>query len=113
MEVISQEWAKEGAWGVWKGTNTTFVYTILVKTVENWSRGLIAALVNVPDPGTLNGLGPAVDIIDTSYPWASLGVAISAAVVTGLILSPLDLVRTKSGYCFPFLVNLLTVIGLF
>jgi len=103
MEVVSQEWTKEGAWGVWKGTNTTFVYTILVKTVESWSRGLIAALMNVPDPGALNGLGPAVDIIDASYPWASLGVAVAAAVATGLILSPLDLVRTKLVSCFlPF-----------
>ena len=95
MEVISQEWSKEGAWGVWKGTNATFVYSLLVKTVENWSRGLIAALVNVPDPGVLNGLGVSADVIDTSYPWASLGVAVAAAVVTGLVLSPLDLVRTQ------------------
>ncbi|KAG9240984.1 mitochondrial fusion protein-like protein [Calycina marina] len=95
MEVISQEWAKEGAWGVWKGTNSTFVYILLAKTVENWSRSLIAALVNIPDPGVISSLGGAADTIDTSYPWVSLGVAVSAAVVTGLLLSPLDLVRTK------------------
>ncbi|KAH8592836.1 mitochondrial carrier domain-containing protein [Bisporella sp. PMI_857] len=91
MEVISQEWTKEGAWGVWKGTNITFVYALLTQTVENWSRGLIAALMNVPD----SGLGGSADMIDASYPWASLGVAVAAAAVTGLALSPLDLVRTK------------------
>ena len=96
MEVISQEWTKEGAWGVWKGTNVTFVHALLSKTVENWSRGLIAALMNLPDPS----LGASADVIDPTYPWASLGLAVVAAVVTGLILSPLDLVRTK--YILPF-----------
>lgn len=95
LEVISQEWTREGAWGVWKGTNATFVYSFLLKTLESWTRGVLSALLNVPEPGVLGGLG-AVDIVDTSYPWSSLGVAVTAAVTAGLVLAPLDLVRTKS-----------------
>jgi len=64
----------------------------LLETIENWSRGLISALLNIPDPGVLS---TTAEIIDTQYPWSSLGVVVGAAVATGLILAPLDLVRTK------------------
>ncbi len=95
MEVIAQEWAKEAGWGVWKASNTTFVYGILLQTVEKWSKGLFSALLNVPlDPAL--GLEASEGLLATStYPWASLGVAIAAAVAAGVILAPLDLIRTK------------------
>jgi fusion and transport protein UGO1 len=102
LEVISQEWTKEGGWGVWKGSNTTFVYSVLVQTLEKWSRGLLSALLNVPDPDLATGLEMSADLIGSPYPWASLGVAIAAAVATGLILAPLDLIRTK--YVSPVLL---------
>jgi len=95
MEVISQEWTKEGAWGVWKGSAATFSYTLSSKTIESWSRGVLSAILNIPDTGVATGLGPSADILDATYPWASLGLAVAAAVMTGLILAPLDLVRTK------------------
>jgi fusion and transport protein UGO1 len=94
LEVIAQLWNKEGAWGVWKGSNATFIYSVLQSLLENWSRSLLSALFNVPDIGVKNDLDRLVDIA-SPYPWASLFVAATAAVVTGLILSPLDLVRTR------------------
>lgn len=94
MEVIAQEWSKEGAWGVWKGSNATFIYGFLLKTVESWSSSMISAVLNIPDPG-LATLGAQVDVTGSSGPWASLGVAIAAAATAGLVLAPLDLVRTK------------------
>ena len=93
--MISQEWTKEGGWGVWKGSNTTFVYGVLLQTLEKWSRSFLSALLNVPDPDLTTGLEMSADLLGTPYPWASLGVAIAAAVATGLILAPLDLIRTK------------------
>ncbi|OIW22506.1 mitochondrial carrier [Coniochaeta ligniaria NRRL 30616] len=94
LEVISQVWQKEGAWGVWKGSNATFIYTVLSSLLENWSRSLLSALFNVPDLGVKDDLDRLIDIA-SPYPWASLFVAAAAAVTTGLILSPLDLVRTR------------------
>ncbi|KAL2017364.1 hypothetical protein VTK56DRAFT_2287 [Thermocarpiscus australiensis] len=94
LEVIAQLWQKEGAWGVWKGSNATFVYSVLQSLLENWSRSLLSALFNVPDLGVRNDMDRLVDIA-SPYPWASLFVAAAAAVTTGLILSPLDLVRTR------------------
>lgn len=79
------------------------MYAFLIKTVENWSRGLLSALLNIPDPGILTGSSP--EMIDSQYPWASVGIAVGAAVASGLILAPLDLIRTKSvpcSYCVLF-----------
>lgn len=92
--MISQLWQKEGAWGVWKGTNASFLYTVLQSLLENWSRSLLSALFNVPDLGVKDDVDRLIDIA-SPYPWASLFVAAAAAVATGLILSPLDLVRTR------------------
>ncbi|KAH7054341.1 mitochondrial fusion and transport protein-like protein Ugo1 [Macrophomina phaseolina] len=98
LEVLSQLWTKEGAWGVWKGTNSTFVYNFLLKTIETWMRSLLSALLNVPDPGLLGGYGVGgggLDIVDSPNPITSLAVAVAAAGITGLVLAPLDMVRTR------------------
>ncbi|KAK3949177.1 mitochondrial carrier domain-containing protein [Pseudoneurospora amorphoporcata] len=94
LEVIAQLWQKEGAWGVWKGHNATFIYSVLQSLLENWSRSLLSALFNVPDLGVRGDLDRLVDIA-SPYPWASLFVAGAAAAITGVILAPLDLVRTR------------------
>ncbi|EON62996.1 hypothetical protein W97_02222 [Coniosporium apollinis CBS 100218] len=100
LEVLSQLWSKEGAWGVWKGTNATFVYNVLFKTIESWTRSLLAALLNVSDPGLLagntSGFGAGgLDVIDSTSPLASLGCAVAAAGIAGCVLAPLDIVRTR------------------
>ncbi|KAI3330544.1 mitochondrial carrier domain-containing protein [Ustulina deusta] len=94
LDVISQLWSKESVWGVWKGTNATFLYSILHSLLENWGRSLLSALLNVPDLGVKDDVDRLVDIA-SPYPWASLCVAAAAAVTTGLILAPLDLIRTR------------------
>lgn len=93
-EVLSQLWQREGAWGTWKGTNVTFLYTVLQSLLENWSRSLLSALFDVPDLGLKTDMARLVDLA-SPYPWSSLGIAAAAAVMTSLILSPLDLVRTR------------------
>lgn len=107
-EVLGQLWHKEGAWGVWKGSNATFLYTMLMSVLENWSRSALSALFNVPDLGVKDDIDRLIDIA-SPYPWASLGVAAAAAVATGLILAPLDMVRTRyvfdlffCRYAFPY-----------
>lgn len=92
--VISAVWQKEGAWGVWKGSNAAFLYTVLQSLLENWSRSFLSAILNVPDLGVKDDIDRLVDIA-SPYPWASLFVAGAAAVTTGVLLAPLDLVRTR------------------
>jgi hypothetical protein len=50
LEVISQIWGKEGVFGVWKGTNSTFVYGVLLRTIETWLRSCFSALLDLSDP---------------------------------------------------------------
>jgi mitochondrial fusion and transport protein UGO1 len=95
FDVISQLWSKESAWGVWKGTNATFLYSVLQSLLENWSRSLLSALLNVPDLGVKDDVDRLIDIA-SPYPWLSLCVAAAAAVATGVILAPLDMVRTRA-----------------
>ncbi|KAK8004066.1 Phospholipase d1 [Apiospora arundinis] len=87
FDVIAQLWSKESVWGVWKGSNATFLYTVLQSLLENWSRSLLSALLNVPDLGVKDDVDRLIDIA-SPYPWASLCVAATAAVATGLILAP-------------------------
>jgi fusion and transport protein UGO1 len=94
LDVIGQLWHKDGAWGVWKGSNATFLYTVLQSLLENWSRSFLSAIFNVPDLGVKDDFDRLIDIA-SPYPWASLFVAATAAVTTGVLLSPLDLVRTR------------------
>ncbi len=93
-EVIGQLWQKDGWFGVWKGSNATFLYTVLHSLLENWSRSFLSAIFNVPDLGLKEDIDRIIDIA-TPYPWVSLFVAATAAVATGLALAPLDLVRTR------------------
>ncbi|KAI9675845.1 MAG: mitochondrial fusion and transport protein ugo1 [Trizodia sp. TS-e1964] len=97
LEVISQVWQKEGVWGIWKGANATFIHSVMLKTLESWIANLIAAILNVPDPSlaTIAGIGGADGILESSNPWISLGIAVAAAGSAGLILAPLDIVRTR------------------
>jgi len=99
-EVISQLWQKESAWGVWKGTNSTFVYNVLLKTIETWTRSFLSAILNLPDPTLISpaavpsNLGK-LNVLDSPSPMASLVVAVASAGVAALILAPLDMVRTR------------------
>lgn len=106
-EVIGQLWAKESAWGVWKGTNATFVYNVLLKTIETWTRSLLSAIFNLPDPTLISAAAVPVhlgklNVLDSPHPFASLAIAVASAGIAGLILAPLDMVRTRY-IPFPFL----------
>ena len=98
IDVLSQLWAKEAAWGWWKATNSTFVYNVMFKTIESWTRSLLAALLNLPEPAVVSlpgtgGIG--IDIVDSPDPLGSLAVAVLASGIAGLLLAPLDLTRTR------------------
>ncbi|KAA6406550.1 MAG: hypothetical protein FRX48_09715 [Lasallia pustulata] len=104
LNVISQLWASEGAWGIWKGSNSTFIHSILYSTLTTWMRSLLAALVSLPDPSglpTMNLLTPSInapvgglDILSSPSPLSSLLVAVSASALVSILLAPLDIART-------------------
>ncbi len=86
-------------WGVWKGANATFVYSVLLKTIESWTRSLLAALLNAPDPSLLPRVGVGgVNVADSPSPLTSLGIAVAAAGIAGVLLVPLDIIRTRYAF---------------
>lgn len=103
MDVLGQLWQHSGATGLWKATNASFIYNVLSKALESWTRSLLSALLNLPDPVALAGnpsevvagaLG-GLDVADSPSPLVSLGIAVASAAIAGLILAPLDLARTR------------------
>ncbi|PWW78603.1 mitochondrial carrier [Tuber magnatum] len=87
-EILRALWSKEGYAGFWKGQNATFVYNILMRTLESWTGSFLSAVLSLPDPG----MG---EIADSADPLASLGVAVAASTIAALILAPIDIVRTR------------------
>lgn len=90
-DMLKALWAKEGAWGIWKGQNSSFLYGILERTIESWAGSFLSAVLSLPDPGL-------TEIADSAYPLASLGVAVAAAAISAVVLAPLDIVRTRWVY---------------
>lgn len=101
LAVLSSHWATEGPWGIWKGTNSTFIHSILLSTITSFVRSFFSAFMALPDPGLSFTAAPSLsyagglDILSSPSPWASLAVAVSAAGLAGVILAPLDIARTK------------------
>ncbi|KAL8716675.1 MAG: hypothetical protein Q9225_006020 [Loekoesia sp. 1 TL-2023] len=98
---LSVLWQTEGAWGVWKGTNSTYFHSILLSTLTSFTRSFLAAIFAIPDPSLSFQLSPpagsagGLDILSSPAPTSSLAVAVFAASVAGIMLAPLDIARTK------------------
>lgn len=97
-----------GAFGLWRATNCTFLYSILLRTTDSFVRSLFLTLLGLPDilgpesgglPSSLTSSAgaatPGLDVSDSPNPLASLLVIGLASCVTGILLAPLDLVRTR------------------
>ena len=108
MHAISVLYETSGAVGLWRATNCTFLYSILLRTTDSFLRSLLLALFGLPDlvgpenggmtPGIASSAGAGIsglDLTDSPSPIASLVVVGLASCLSGLLLSPLDLVRTR------------------
>ncbi|QIX02272.1 hypothetical protein AMS68_007789 [Peltaster fructicola] len=97
-----------GAIGLWRATNCTFLYSVLLRVTDSFVRSLLLALFGLPDvlgpeqgglaPGLMSGHGTGtsgIDLTDSPNPLASLFVVSVASCVAGILLAPLDLVRTR------------------
>ncbi|KAF3910009.1 hypothetical protein AA313_de0202919 [Arthrobotrys entomopaga] len=87
-DTLGAIWNKEGLWGVWKGSNSTFVYTVLTSTIEAWTQSFLSAVVNIPDPSI-------TEVIDSPAPLTALCIVVASSAITALLLAPLDIVRTR------------------
>ncbi|CAF9903221.1 MAG: hypothetical protein GOMPHAMPRED_000139 [Gomphillus americanus] len=99
--VLSSLWSTEGAWGVWKGTNSTFWHSVLLSTIGSFLRSFFCAVFALPDPTIAITALPSpsslarLDILSSPSPLTSLALSVCATGIAGLILSPLDVARIK------------------
>ncbi len=83
--IMSTIYSAEGATGVWKGANITFIYNILKESLEGWLSGTMSVLIGIPDPALM---------LETGDP-ASIAVTLASVGLTAILLAPIDIARTK------------------
>ncbi len=56
MEVISRLWTTSGLTSVWKATNATFMYSLLLPTLNTFLRSLCLPIIGLPEIGSASSL---------------------------------------------------------
>lgn len=87
-DIIAAIQAQDGLKGLWRGVNTSFILDAMQVTLEAWLSGFFSSISGVPDPHFL-------EISHSPTPGASLATAVTASVVTAVLLAPLSIVRTR------------------
>jgi fusion and transport protein UGO1 len=99
LDALSSLSANSGALSLWRGTNTTFIYSILSRTLETFLRGLLAAVFGIAEVDVLvppsTGTIPSASILTSTAPVASVLIATVSAALSSLLLSPIDASRTR------------------
>ncbi|RDW93162.1 mitofusin complex protein UGO1 [Aspergillus mulundensis] len=92
MEVLSQLWTTSGPTSPWKATNATFIYSLLLPTLNTFIRSLLSAIVGLPEDDITTSM--ASDILTSTSPMATLVLSFISSSLSALLLSPIDTART-------------------
>lgn len=92
MEVLSQLWATSGPTSLWKASNATFIYSLLLPTLNTFIRSLLSAIVGLPEEEISSSM--TADILASASPVATLVLSFISSSLSALILSPIDTART-------------------
>jgi mitochondrial fusion and transport protein UGO1 len=99
LEALSALSSKSGGLAMWRATNSTFVYNILTRTLETFFKGFLAAVFGVVENDILSasagGAVPDTAILTSTSPAASILISTAAAVLSALVLAPIDAARTR------------------
>ncbi|AGO11105.1 AaceriAFR373Wp [[Ashbya] aceris (nom. inval.)] len=88
MDVLNAVMDKEGTRGVWRANNTIFIYNFLSESLDAWFTGLLSPFLQIPDPYF-------IDIIHSPDVQKSIALTFAAGIFTGLVLLPLDVIKTR------------------
>lgn len=91
-EVLSQLWTASGPTSLWKSSNATFIYSLLLPTLNTFIRSLLSAIVGLPEDDISSSM--AADILTSSSPLATLVLSFVSSSLSALILAPIDTART-------------------
>ncbi|KAL4915615.1 mitochondrial carrier domain-containing protein [Aspergillus aurantiobrunneus] len=92
MEVLSQLWTTSGPTSPWKATNATFIYSLLLPTLNTFIRSLLSAIVGLPEDDITPSM--ASDILTSTSPIATLVLSFISSSLSAILLSPIDTART-------------------
>lgn len=92
MEVLSQLWATSGPTSLWKASNATFIYSLLLPTLNTFIRSLLSAIVGLPEEEIASSM--TADILASTSPMATMVLSFISSSLSALILSPIDTART-------------------
>lgn len=88
MDVMLSIVSKYGPFALFSGLNAQFIYITFSNTIEAWITGFISPFLKIPDPFFLN-------FTHSNNPSRSLWLSVTACILTGLLLMPLDLIKVK------------------
>ncbi|KAJ5796895.1 uncharacterized protein N7518_005435 [Penicillium psychrosexuale] len=91
-EVLSQLWSSSGPTSLWKSSNSTFIYSLLLPTLNTFIRSLLSAIAGLPEEDI--SMSMTADILTASSPLATLVVSFISTSLSALILAPIDTART-------------------
>lgn len=92
MDVLSQLWTNNGPSSPWKSSNATFIYSLLLPTLNTFIRSLLSAIVGLPEEDISSSM--VADILHASSPLATLLISFVSSSLSAMILSPIDTART-------------------
>ncbi|KAG5291704.1 mitochondrial fusion protein [Histoplasma ohiense] len=92
FDVLAQLWGNSGPTSLWKATNSSFVYSLLLPTLNTFIRSLLSAILSFPDEGLSSLAEP--DILTSSSPGSSLLLTCISSALSAILLSPIDTTRT-------------------
>lgn len=92
MEVLSQLWSTSGPSSPWKASNATFIYSLLLPTLNTFIRSLLSAIVGLPEEDIASSM--AADILTAPSPLATLILSFISSSLSAILLSPIDTART-------------------
>ncbi|KAK2733689.1 mitochondrial fusion and transport protein ugo1 [Myotisia sp. PD_48] len=89
LDVLSQLWSTSGPASMWKASNSTFIYSILLPTLNTFMRSLLSAIVGYPEDALSSS-----DILTSSSPGTTILLSCISSALSSIILSPIDTART-------------------
>lgn len=92
MDVLSQLWTTSGPTSPWKATNATFIYSLLLPTLNTFIRSLLSAIVGLPEEDVTSSM--TADILTSTSPMATLLLSFISSSLSAMLLSPIDTART-------------------
>ena len=98
LDALSSLSSNSGPLSMWRGTNSTFIYTVLQQTLETFFKSFLAAMFGIAEQDVVFGSSstvPDASVLSSVSPAATILIATAAASLSAFILAPVDAARTR------------------